>query len=96
MPWKDIKTSSNFSINALICIKRNFNSVWGLNLYQIDVPTLIDTVNYMDTVYTQYLGFRQLFLAIDILMKGLALYWVARVRPQSHMKKHKLANDCDV
>ncbi|KAF6223377.1 hypothetical protein HO133_000219 [Letharia lupina] len=66
IPWKDIETSSKFGIDALACIKGNFHSVWGLNLYQIDVPTLIDAVSYMDTVYAQYPDFREAFLAIDM------------------------------
>jgi len=66
IPWKDIQTSSKFGIDALACIKGNFHSVWGLNLYQIDVPTLINAVNYMDTIYAQYPGFRRAFLAIDM------------------------------
>lgn len=66
IPWKDIQTSSKFGIDALACIKGNFHSVWGLNLYQIDVPTLISAVNYMDTIYAQYPVFHQAFLAIDM------------------------------
>lgn len=57
---------SKFGIDRLACIKGNQHSVWGLNLYQIDVPTLVRAVNYMDTVYTTYPGFRQGFLAIDM------------------------------
>ena len=66
IPWKDIETQSKFGIDALACIKGTYHSVWGLNLYQIDVPTLIDAVEYMDEVYTQYPGFRHAFLAIDM------------------------------
>ena len=66
IPWKNIETLSKFGTDAFACIKGNFHSVWGLNLYQIDVPTLIEAVNYMDTVYAQYPGFRQTFLAIDM------------------------------
>ena len=66
IPWKDIETSSKFGIDTFACIKGNFHSVWGLNLYHIDVPTLIDAVNYMDTMYAQNPGFHQTFLAIDM------------------------------
>ena len=66
IPWKDIETSSKFGIDAVACIKGNFHSVWGLNLYQIDVPTLIAAINYMDVVYAQNADFRFAFLAIDM------------------------------
>ncbi|KAK3167723.1 hypothetical protein OEA41_010851, partial [Lepraria neglecta] len=66
IPWKDIETSSKFGVDAIACIKGNFHSVWGLNLYQIDVPTLIAAVNYMDAVYAQHADFRFAFLAIDM------------------------------
>ena len=66
IPWKDIETQSKFGINDLACIKGGYHSVWGLNLYQIDVPTLIEAVEYMDDVYTHYPGFRQAFLAVDM------------------------------
>ena len=66
IPWKDIETSSKFGTDYLACIKGNLHSVWGLNLYQIDVPTLIDAVDFMDTVYQQNPGFRASFLAVDM------------------------------
>ncbi|MCJ1386176.1 hypothetical protein MMC17_009302 [Xylographa soralifera] len=66
IPWKDIETSSKFGIDAIACIKGHFHSVWGLNLYQIDVPTLIAAVNYMDAVFEQHADFRVAFLAIDM------------------------------
>lgn len=49
--------------DTIACIKRNFHSVWGLNLYQIDVPTLIAAINYMDAVYAQHTDFCIAFLA---------------------------------
>lgn len=66
IPWKDIETSARFGVDALACIKGNLHSVWGLNLNQIDVPTLISAVNYMDTVYAQLPAFRGSFLATDL------------------------------
>ncbi|KAL2047408.1 hypothetical protein N7G274_001429 [Stereocaulon virgatum] len=66
IPWKDIETSSRYGVDAVACIKGNFHSVWGLNLYQIDVPTLIAATNYMDAVYAQHVDFRFAFLAIDM------------------------------
>ncbi|MCJ1282144.1 hypothetical protein MMC26_001467 [Xylographa opegraphella] len=66
IPWKDIETSSKFGVDAVACIKGNFHSVWGLNLYQVDVPTMIAAVNYMDSVYAQNADFRFGFLAIDM------------------------------
>ena len=66
IPWKDIETSSKFGIDALACIKGSFHSVWGLNLYQIDVPALIKAINFMDNVYKQNPGFREAFLALDM------------------------------
>ena len=66
IPWKDIETQSKFGIDKYACIKGNYHSVWGLNLYQIDVPTLIDAVDYMAGVYAKYPGFREAFLAIDM------------------------------
>lgn len=41
--------------------------MFGLNLYQIDVPTFIEAVNYMDTVYAQNPGFSHAFLAVDMV-----------------------------
>lgn len=67
IPWKDIETSSRFGVDAIACIKGNFHSVFGLNVYQIDVPTFIDAVNHMDTVYAQYPAFREGFFAIDMI-----------------------------
>ena len=66
IPWKDIETQSRFGVDALACVKGNYHSVWGLNLYQIDVPTLIQAVDYMDEVYTQNPGLRESFLALDM------------------------------
>ena len=66
IPWKDIETHSKFGVDGLACIKGNYHSVWGLNLYQIDVPTFIDAVEYMNDVYTQYPGFHASFLALDM------------------------------
>ena len=66
IPWKDIETTAHFGADPLSCIKGNFHSVWGLNLYQIDVPTLMSALEYMDTVYAQYPVFRASFLAIDM------------------------------
>ena len=66
IPWKDIETTARFGINPIICIKGNLHSIWGLNLYQLDVPTLIDAVSYMDAAYKQYPALRGSFLAIDM------------------------------
>ncbi|MCJ1321566.1 hypothetical protein MMC15_006911 [Xylographa vitiligo] len=66
IPWRDIETSSKFGIDAVACIKGSFHSVWGLNLYRIDVPTLIAAIDYMDSVYAQHADFRFAFLAIDM------------------------------
>ena len=67
IPWKDLETSSRFGVDAVACIKGHFHSVFGLNVYQIDVPTFIAAVNHMDTVYAQYPAFRVAFLAIDMV-----------------------------
>ncbi len=67
IPWKNIETSSRFGVDAVACIKGNFYSVFGLNLYQIDIPTLIDAVNHMDTVYAQSPTFREAILAIAMV-----------------------------
>lgn len=64
--WKDIETKSKFDVDRFAGIKGNYHSVWGLNLYQIDVPTLISAIPFMENVYAQYLGFRTTFLAIDM------------------------------
>ena len=46
--------------------KRSLHNVWGLNLHQIDVPTLVSAVEYMAGVYAEYPDFRESFLAIDL------------------------------
>ena len=66
IPWKDLDTSSRFGADSLACIKGHYHSYWGLNLYTINVPSLINAVNYMDSVYKQYLDFRRAFLALDM------------------------------
>ncbi|CAF9911250.1 hypothetical protein IMSHALPRED_009977 [Imshaugia aleurites] len=67
IPWKDIETSSRFGINAVACIKGGLHSVFGLSLYQVDVPTLIKAVSHMDAVYVQNPGFCEAFFAIDMI-----------------------------
>lgn len=64
--WRDIETQSRFGADAFACIKGNFHSVWGLNLYQIDVQTMVNAVEYMHTVFTQHPALHQSFLAIDM------------------------------
>ena len=67
IPWKNIETSSRFGVDVVACIKGNHHSVFGLNLYQIDVPTFVSAVRYMSTVYAQYSVFREAILAIDMV-----------------------------
>ena len=66
VPWKDLETAARFGTSGLACRKGGFHSVWGLNLYQIDVPTLISAVEYMNGVYARYPNFREAFLALDM------------------------------
>ena len=66
IPWSLIETTSKFGADAYACIKGNYHSVWGLNLYQIDVPTLSSAVEYMDAMFKANEGFRESFLAIDM------------------------------
>ena len=66
IPWSLIETTSKFGTDAAACIKGNYHSVWGLNLYQIDVPTLSSAVEYMDAMFKANKGFRESFLAIDM------------------------------
>ena len=66
IPWKNIESESRFGINTQACTKGLLHSVWGLNLYRVDVPTLIDVVAYMDSVFAQYPDFRHSFLALDM------------------------------
>lgn len=66
VPWKDLDDSARFGTGHLACIKGNLHNVWGLNLYRLDVPTLVEAVNYMDSVYKQFPAFREAFLAIDM------------------------------
>ena len=71
IPWKDLEDSSRFGTGHLTCIKGGFHNVWGLNLYQLDVPTLIKAVDYMNNVFTQYPAFRRAFLAVDMFASGV-------------------------
>lgn len=66
IPWKDIETSARFGIDPIECAKGGLHSIWGLNLYQLDLPTLIGSVNYLDAAFAQYPSFRESFLAIDM------------------------------
>lgn len=66
VPWKDLETAARFNTSAFACAKGGMHNVWGLNLYQIDVPTLVSAVEYMDRVYAEYPDFREAFLAIDL------------------------------
>lgn len=67
IPWKDIETSSRFGVDVIACIKGNHHSVFGLNLYQIDVPTFVSAVSYMSNVYATYPAFREALLAMDMV-----------------------------
>ena len=67
MPWKDLETSSRFGTDKYSCIKGNYHSVWGLNLYQIDVPTFVSAVSYMTAMFAKYPAFRESFLAMDMV-----------------------------
>ena len=67
IPWKDLETSARFGIDNIACIKGNYHSVFGLNLYQIDVSAFIKAVSYMDNIYAQHPGFRHAFLALDMV-----------------------------
>ena len=66
VPWKDLQTAARFNTSRFACAKGGLHDVWGLNLYQIDVPTLVSAVEYMDGVYAEYPDFRESFLAIDL------------------------------
>ena len=66
-PWKDIETSSRFGVHTVACIKGIHHSVFGLNLYQIDVTSFVSALNYLENVYTQYPGFRDAILAMDMV-----------------------------
>ena len=71
VPWKDLQTAARFNTSALACRKGGLHDVWGLNLYQIDVPTFVSAVEYMDGVYAEYPDFRASFLAIDLYAGGV-------------------------
>ena len=67
IPWKAIERSSRFGVDAVACIKGNHHSVFGLNLYQIDVPSFVSAVNYMENVYAKYPSLRKAILAMDMV-----------------------------
>ena len=66
VPWKDLQTAARFNTSSSACAEGRLHNVWGLNLYQIDVPTLVSAVAYMDGVYAEYPDFRGSFFAIDM------------------------------
>lgn len=54
IPWSHIEPESRFGVDSYGCIKGRSHSVWGNNLYSLDVPTLVDVTNYLDQSYKKY------------------------------------------
>ncbi|ESZ93591.1 FAD binding domain protein [Sclerotinia borealis F-4128] len=54
IPWSHIEAESRFGVDSYGCVKGRSHSVYGNNLYSLDVPTLIDVTNYLDQSYKQY------------------------------------------
>ena len=59
IPWKDIETVAKFGVDKFACIKGFKHSVYSINLYQIDVPILINFTKNLDDVFKQYPGLQQ-------------------------------------
>ena len=64
IPWRDIETQSRYGVDASSCVKGRLHNVYGLNLYQIDVPSLIEVSNYVTGVYAEYPALQFALLAI--------------------------------
>ena len=64
IPWKDIEPVSKFGVDKFACIKGGKHSVYSINLYQIDVPTLVSFTTYLDGVFKQYPGLQRAIWAI--------------------------------
>ena len=64
IPWSDIETQSRYGVDAGSCVKGRLHNVFGLNLYQIDVPSLVEVSNYVTGVYAQYPALEFALLAL--------------------------------
>ena len=51
IPWKNIETTALFGVDQFACIKGGKHSVYSINLYQIDVSTLVKFTTYIDGVF---------------------------------------------
>lgn len=58
IPWKNIEPQSKFGVDAQSCVKGRMHSVYSVNVYQIDVPTLVSFTNYLSDVFTEYPALR--------------------------------------
>jgi len=54
IPWKSIEGESRFGVDVYGCAKGRYHSVYGNNLYTIDVATLVAVTNYLDASYKKY------------------------------------------
>lgn len=64
IPAKDVETSARFGTDALACKKGIMDDVYSLNLYRIDVTTLIDVFNTLEAAYTQQPALQEAILAL--------------------------------
>jgi len=58
IPWSLLETQGRFGVDAEACIKGTNHNVFGINLYKIDVPNLVEMSNYVDEVFRLYPAFR--------------------------------------
>ena len=65
LPWKALEKAARFGTDAESCIKGQPDSVYSLNLYNIDVPTLTDVFNYIGETLDAQPGLRSTLLAFD-------------------------------
>ena len=64
IPGKDVETSARFGTDALACRKGVLDDVYSLNLYTIDVPTLTNVFNTLETTYVEQPGLQEALLAL--------------------------------
>ena len=51
IPWSDLETSVRFGTDAESCVKGRLYSLWSLNLLSLDVPTLVNVTNLLDSTF---------------------------------------------
>lgn len=67
LPWNELETQSKFAVDAASCVKGREHSTYSVNLYDLDIPTLVDIANYMNATYTEQ-------PALDFAILAIVLY----------------------